>query len=79
MMAKVVFASLKRPKKPKKGSVGKKRMVGADGRIKMVQTLDAASTSFGDDLQQVFQRNVSKARRDNKRVLGSVDVAPRKS
>jgi hypothetical protein len=79
MMAKVVFANLKRSKKANGASIGKKRTVGADGRVKTVQTLDAASTSFGDDLQQVFRRNVGKARRDNKRVVGALDSTPRKS
>jgi hypothetical protein len=77
-MMKVVFASLRRLKKAN-GALRKKRMVGGDGQVRTVPVLDAASASFGDDLQRVFQRNVSKARRDNKRLLGVVDIAPRKS
>jgi hypothetical protein len=52
---------------------------GADGRLKTVPTLDAASPSFGEELLSVFARNVRKARRDNKRILGSADIAPRKA
>ncbi len=74
-MAKVVIAKLK----PKSTALREKRVVGADGRVKLVPTLDAASITFGDELQSVFARNVRKARRDNKRVVGSADVAPRKA
>ena len=79
-MAKLVVSSLKTRKTQKRaaGSVDKKHMVGADGRVTTLLTLDARSTSFGDDLQYVFERNVSKARRDNKRVLGAADIAPSK-
>jgi hypothetical protein len=43
-----------------------------------VLTLDANSPSFEDGLQYVFARNVAKARRDNKRIVGVADVAPPK-
>ncbi len=78
-MAKVVYASLK-PRRGKAGVVntlGKKRVMGADGRPKTMRTLDANSLTFGDDLQAVFQENVRKARRANKRLLGSPDGATR--
>jgi hypothetical protein len=78
-MIKVIFAKLRRPKKANGAALRRKRMVGGDGTVRTVPVLDAASERFGDDLQRVFQRNVSKARRDNKRMLGVVDVAPRKS
>lgn len=80
-MLKLVYASLKakRPRKRGEVSVGEKLAIGANGRRMKVQTLDAGSRSFGDDLQKVFEKNVSRARRDNKRLLGYADLAPRKS
>lgn len=80
-MAKVVVTSLKDKRSAKKAasSIVEKRVVGADGRSTTMRTLDAGSRTFGDDLQRVFQKNVSRARRDNKRLLGSADVVPRKN
>jgi hypothetical protein len=80
-MATVVYKSLKSPPRSAKSasrSVGRKRVVTAEGGTKTVLTLDANSSSFDDDLQYVFSRNVAKARRENKRLFGSADVAPRK-
>jgi hypothetical protein len=77
-MAKVVFKKLAAGKSSRR-SPQEKRIVGADGRSRTVLMLDASSPTFGDDLQNVFERNVRKARRDNKRVLGSADFAPRKA
>jgi hypothetical protein len=77
-MAKVVFKKLAAGKKASR-STHEKRVIGADGRPSTVLTLDARSPTFGDDLQHLFERNVRKARRDNKRLLGSADIAPRKT
>ena len=41
-------------------------------------TLDANSSSFEDDLHYVFSKNVARARRENKRILGASDIAPPK-
>lgn len=40
--------------------------------------VDAASPTFGRDLQKAFAVNVREARRENKRVAGRFDLAPRK-
>ena len=85
-MVKVVVASL-RPTRPTKSKRTKrsaaapvtlKRVLGPDGRLRKLWALDAESLSFGDDLQYVFSRNVSKARRANKRIVGSSDVVAHK-
>jgi hypothetical protein len=47
----------------------------ADGGWKTVRTLDANSAMFEEGLRYVFTKNVAKARRDNKRVVGMTDVA----
>jgi hypothetical protein len=78
-VAKVIFGSLKtRRSKKAPASVGKKRVTSATGERKTVLTLDANSPSFEDGLQYIFARNVAKARRDNKRIVGVADVAPPK-
>jgi hypothetical protein len=53
------------------GSVREKRLRSSDGEIVRVLSLDANSATFADDLTEVFERNVAKARRENKRLLGS--------
>jgi hypothetical protein len=75
-MAKLVFAKL--PRKAAR-TVEVRAVLDRSGRVRQVQTLDAASPSFGDELHAVFAKNVRKARRENKRVVGAADIAPRKS
>jgi len=72
-MVKVVVKRLKSSNRGK-ASVGKKRVRDTSGQSKILRTLDVGSTTFGSDLQYVFDRNVAKARRDNKRVAGIADV-----
>ena len=57
----------------KAGSVREKRMRNADGKLARVLSLDANSATFFDDLTTVFQRNVAKARRENRQLFGSAD------
>jgi hypothetical protein len=51
----------------------------AKGRHGRLQILNADSESFGDDLERAFKKNVSKVRRENKRLLGIPDIAPSES
>jgi len=73
-MAKVVVKSLN-PKSKGRAAVTEKRVRDTTGKVKILRTLDARSDTFGADLQYVFGKNVAKARRDNKRATGAVDVA----
>ena len=57
----------------KTGSVREKRMRTVEGKTIRVVSLDANSGTFIDDLTTVFERNVAKARRENKRLFGSPD------
>ena len=59
-------------------TVAEKRVRDTAGQVKTLRVLDIGSETFGDDLQYVFGKNVAKARRDNKRLLGTSDVAPRR-
>jgi hypothetical protein len=75
-MVDVVVANLKRPKAGgAKGAstVREKRMRTADGKLVKVLSLDANSATFIDDLTTVFEKNVAKARRENRQLFGSPD------
>jgi hypothetical protein len=73
-MAKVVVA--KREKKAAKRAskaVASKRVRDSKGQFKFIHELDFGSETFGRDLEYVFSKNVTKARRENKRIVGSPD------
>ena len=75
-MAKIVVTSLRSGPKGHREtiSVTEKRVRDTEGQVKTLRTLDAGSRTFGNDLQYVFGKNVAKARRDNKRAIGTADV-----
>ena len=75
-MAKVVVSKAVDSRNVDKVTVTKKRIRDADGRSRVVRTIDAGSDSFGSDLEYVFAQNVAKARRANKQIAGSTDVPP---
>jgi hypothetical protein len=73
-MLKVITADKKREASRKdKTSVREKWLHRSDGKRVRVLSLDANSPTFDDDLTYVFQRNVAKARRENKKLFGSAD------
>jgi hypothetical protein len=76
-MTKIVVTSLKSKARShgSAASVTKKRVRDTDGQLKTLRTLDAGSRTFGEDLGYVFGKNVAKARRENKRTIGTADVA----
>jgi hypothetical protein len=53
--------------KPRKVSVAKEGVKSSSGITVTVRRLDADSKTFSDDLRYVFEKNVEKARRDNKK------------
>lgn len=57
----------------KQGSVRQKLMRNSEGEFVRVLSLDANSPTFIEDLTTVFQKNVAKARRENRELLGSAD------
>ncbi len=59
-MTKVIFAPLKASGR---ASVKRKRVKGADGKVRTLLTIDANSPTFDSDLTYVFKKNVAKARR----------------
>jgi hypothetical protein len=78
-MAKVIVADLgKLVKRAGRGSVSEKRVVNAEGKTVKVLTVDANSATFSSDLHRVFEKNVAKARRENKKRFGSADRVQQK-
>lgn len=59
-----------------RGRVLKRRIVDKDGRHRTVPAVELQSPTFADDLLALFTRNVERARRENKRILGVRDRAP---
>lgn len=45
----------------------------AEGKLSLYRFVDARSASFGADFDKVFRSNVRKARRENKRIVGTTD------
>lgn len=82
-MAKVVIKKLQgrgaKRREAEPSSVGQKRVRGSDGELHTLRTLNTGSKTFSHDLTYVFGKNVAKARRENKRVIGRTDCAPSKS
>ena len=79
-MAKVVFRSSEASSTRKSGTANpaakqKRTLVKRGSKT----TLDINAGSFGDDLNAVFEKNVAKARRENKRLVGTPDRVPAKA
>ena len=49
-----------------------------EGRLIKKFIIDSNSPTFDADLTYVFQRNVARARRENKRLFGSPDGFPKR-
>lgn len=80
-MSKVVVAkriAKKTISSSKSASVTEKRVRDDQGKVLTVRTIDGRSKTFGTDLTYVFTRNVAKARRENKQVMGVADLVPTK-
>jgi hypothetical protein len=76
-MTRVVIAELSKRKNGKPaGSVREKRLRNTDGKLVRVLSIDANSKTFDSDLELLFKRNVARARRENKKLLGSASGVP---
>lgn len=64
-MVRVEFRTLRIHKAPK---VPKKSVRTMSGTTVTVRRLDADSDTFSDDFRYVFEKNVEKARRENKKL-----------
>jgi hypothetical protein len=74
-MLDVIVESLSKPKarRERTSGVRERYLRNAEGRSVRVFSLDANSPTFADDLTLLFERNVAKARRENKKLFGSAD------
>jgi hypothetical protein len=72
---KVIIADPNKEKaqRKRKRSVRVKELRRSDGSIAKVLSLDANGPTFDDDLTYDFERNVARARRENKKLFGSAD------
>ena len=77
MVTKVITATLNANGRKRKHSVVEKRVRRPDGKVAVMRTIDANSKTFADDLTYVFTKNVAKARRENKLLLGVSDFVSR--
>jgi hypothetical protein len=76
-MAKVVVGNLKPKGRSDTTAVATRRIRSGQGEVKTLRTIDVDSRTFGSDLRYVFERNVAKARRENKRITGANDGVPK--
>jgi hypothetical protein len=74
-MPKAVVANLSRTgaRNGRRMRALEQRMRRPDGQIVRVVPIDLQSPTFDDDLTRIFQRNIAKARRENKKLFGSPD------
>lgn len=77
-MTKVVIKDLAKSL-PKNGRIPEKRVVSPAGKVVRIPTIDSNSPHFASDLHRLFQRNVAKARRENKKRFGSPDRVSQKA
>jgi hypothetical protein len=78
-MAQVVVKKLGSKSKRGRSSVSEKRLFNSEGKLVKILSLDSNSSSFSSDLRLVFQKNVAKARRENKKRFGSADRVHQKA
>ena len=70
---------VRRRKKVAQGlNVEVRRVRGSDGRFRERFAIDSNSPTLDADLTFVFQRNVARERRENKRLFGSPDGLPKR-
>lgn len=76
-MSKPVLSESPRDKERaiKRATLERQRLVGEDGQIRTFYRLDASSGRFDVEFSKAFKLSVAKARKENKRVTGSPDVA----
>jgi hypothetical protein len=77
-MAKVIIKNLAKSVL-KRSRIAEKRVVNPDGKVVRIPTIDSNSPHFSSELRLLFQRNVAKARRENKKRFGSADRVSEKA
>ena len=72
-MAKVVVAKVASKRRGRPKTVAVWRVRNRSGKFVEKFTVDPESRTFGDDLTYVFDRNVTRVRKQNKSWYGSAD------
>ena len=80
-MTRVIVKKLATGKRTKSAaaSVTTKLVHKPGGQRVRILSVDANSPTFGTDLSAIFERNVAKARRENKKKFGSPDRVAQKA
>jgi hypothetical protein len=68
-------APAKKKKAIRAATLHKQRIADENGRVRTVYRLDAGSGRFDIEFSKAFRLSVAKARKENKRLTGSPDVA----
>jgi hypothetical protein len=55
-----------------------KRVRDQKGAVTVLRTLDANSSTLSEDITEVFAKNVAKARRENKKLFGTLGHVPKR-
>jgi hypothetical protein len=80
-MVKVVYADPS-PKKvtgrTRSGGVVVKITRDGNGARVQLRKVDAASATLSEDITEVFVKNVAKARRENRKLFGTAEYAPKR-
>lgn len=76
-MPKIVERSLESERK-KKRKIKLNYVTSQDGNRIAVSTVNSSAATFSTDVQEVFRRNVRRARKENKEKTGSSDFVVKK-
>lgn len=74
IIVKALDAETKRSSKRRK--LRYERVRAADGTIETRYRIDYGNADFGTTFAMVFQSAINKARRENKKLIGTADVEP---
>ena len=78
-MTRIVVKKLSGKGRRVRSSVVSKSVHKPSGERTRILSVDANSPTFGNDLSIIFERNVAKARRANKKKFGSPDRVAQKA
>jgi hypothetical protein len=78
-MTRIIVRKLNGKERHGRSSVVSKSVHKPSGERTKILSVDANSPTFGNDLSIIFERNVARARRANKKKFGSADRVTQKA
>jgi hypothetical protein len=78
-MTRIIVRKLNGKGRHGRSSVASKSVHKPGGERTKILSVDANSPTFGNDLSIIFERNVARARRANKKKFGSADRVTQKA